>query len=190
MVCLLIAEALLLQARADARAEQHRVEGLRQVVLRAELDAPHHAVHLVERRDHQDGQLPQRRVALELPEHLVAVDAGHHDVEQDQVDGRRRVTPEGLERGLPVGGRVHREAFTDEATGQEIAITLVVVDNQDDPSGCLVRGGGARPVAPGTRRCPRVPGAEKLRQTVRGLRDAREVRKQLSGAEHLGTPRE
>ena len=40
---LLVAQALLLEARADARLEQHRIDRLGQVVLGAELDAAHDA---------------------------------------------------------------------------------------------------------------------------------------------------
>ena len=46
---LLIAQALFLQARADARLEQHGIDGLRQVILRAELDATHDVVETLQR---------------------------------------------------------------------------------------------------------------------------------------------
>ena len=83
-----VAQPLLLQTRADPRPQQHRLEGLREVVLGAELDAPHHALELIEGRDHEHGNVAQGRVALHALEELVAVEAGHHHVEEGQVDGR------------------------------------------------------------------------------------------------------
>jgi hypothetical protein len=44
---LLVVQSLLLQASADAGPQQHRIERLGQVVLRAHLDAAHHALQLV-----------------------------------------------------------------------------------------------------------------------------------------------
>ena len=71
---LLIAPALLLEAGADARLQQHRLERLGQVVLGAELDAAHHAVEVVERRDHDHRDVAQPGIVLEAPQHLEAVD--------------------------------------------------------------------------------------------------------------------
>src|SRR5205814_917046 len=47
-----VAEPLLLEARADSRAQQYRVEGLREIVVGAELDTPNDALGLVECREH------------------------------------------------------------------------------------------------------------------------------------------
>ena len=87
MARLLVVQALLLQAGADPRLQEHRVERLGQVVLGAELDAAHHAVHLVQRRDHEDRDVAQRGIGLEPLEHGIAVQVRHHDVEQHEVDG-------------------------------------------------------------------------------------------------------
>src|SRR5579864_3232225 len=65
----------------DARRELHHVEGLRQIVVRAELQAEHLVDHLAPGREHDDG----RRDAL-LPGIATDVEAacpGQHDVEQD-----------------------------------------------------------------------------------------------------------
>src|SRR5262249_34899317 len=48
-LALLVAEALLLQARVDSRLEQHGVDRLREVVLSTHLEASNDAVQLVER---------------------------------------------------------------------------------------------------------------------------------------------
>ena len=61
---LLIAQALLLEAGADPRPEQHAVERLRQIVLGAELDAADHALDLVHGRDHDHRDVAQRGSAF------------------------------------------------------------------------------------------------------------------------------
>ncbi len=83
LALLLIPQALLLQAGADAGAQQHRIEGLAEIILGATLDAAHHAVNLVERGNHDHRNIAQRGVGLHLTEDLVAVDLRHHDVQQD-----------------------------------------------------------------------------------------------------------
>ncbi len=90
-----VVPALLLQARPDPRLEQHRIEGLGQVVLGAELDAAEHAVELVEGRDHDHRQVAKRGVGLDLPEHAIAVELRHHDVEQDEIDRLLGQHPQG-----------------------------------------------------------------------------------------------
>ena len=77
-----VAQPLLLQARIEARAQQHRVEGLGQIVFRAHLDAAHRVVDLVDRGNHDDRDIAQVGVALDSLQHLEAVQPGHDDVEQ------------------------------------------------------------------------------------------------------------
>ena len=52
-----VAQPLALQRGADARAQQDRIERLGQIVFGAGLDAAHHAVDLVERRNDDDGDV-------------------------------------------------------------------------------------------------------------------------------------
>ena len=61
---LLVAKALLLEARCDSRVQENRVDRLRQVILGAHLDALDDAVQLVEggRHDHRD--VPQALIEL------------------------------------------------------------------------------------------------------------------------------
>ena len=47
-----VVQPLLRQARVDPRAQDHRIERLREVVVGAGLDAANDAVDLVDRRDH------------------------------------------------------------------------------------------------------------------------------------------
>jgi hypothetical protein len=85
---LLIAQPLLLEARADARLEQHRIDGLRKVVLGAQFDAAHYALDAFERRRDENGQVAQLEVVLQLLEYLEAVHLRHLHVEQ-KVNGSR-----------------------------------------------------------------------------------------------------
>ena len=83
-----IPELLLLQARPDPRAEQHRVERLGQVVRRSPLNAADHAVHLIQAGDDDDRDRPQLRIRLHPLQHRVAVHLRHHHVQQHQVERR------------------------------------------------------------------------------------------------------
>ena len=88
---LLVAQALLLQAGADARLQQHRVHRLGQVVLGAQLDAAHDAVQPFERpRSRSPAGRAAARSACQLLQHLEAVHLRHLDVEQQQVEGLAR----------------------------------------------------------------------------------------------------
>ena len=139
MALLLVVEPFLLQACAHPRLQQHGVEGLAEVIVGAELDAPHHAVHLVQRGDHEHGDVAPRGIALDPLEHGIAVQVRHHDVEEDEVDGRPR---EHVEARLPPRGGEHLVALTAEAPGQHVAVLLAVVHHQDDAAARRRRGRG------------------------------------------------
>ena len=62
------------------------LKGLAEIIFRAHLDAASDAVFLVQRRQHDDRRLAQRRVALELGQHLEAVQPGHDHVQHHQVE--------------------------------------------------------------------------------------------------------
>ena len=70
----------------------------------------------------------ERRVALHDLEHLVAGELGHHDVEQHEVE---RLLRQSLERLASVLGDVHGVPIAPQTPRQEIAIHLVVVDDED-----------------------------------------------------------
>ncbi len=83
---LFVTPTLLRQARIDARFQQHRVERFGQIVRRAQLDAPHHTVEFVERRNHDDGNIAQTRIVLQLLQGRVTVELGHQHVEQHEIE--------------------------------------------------------------------------------------------------------
>ena len=125
----LVAQPLLLERGAEPSLEQHRVERLEQIVDRAELDAAHHAVHLVERRDHDHRKIAQTRLILEPVQHPIAVDLRHHHVEQNQVEF---LTAEPRDRFLAVvGGLDPGVAFELEIEREGVAVVVVVIDDQD-----------------------------------------------------------
>ena len=71
------------------RAQQHRIERLRQIVLRAALDAAHDAGDVVERGDHDHRNVLRVLRALEALECLVSVHPRHHHVQQHHVERLR-----------------------------------------------------------------------------------------------------
>src|SRR5207245_7026330 len=82
----LIVESLFLETSTDPGLKKHWVERLGEVVLGAELDAPHHTVDLVERRDHENRDIAKHGIGLQLLEHGVPVEIRHHHVEQDEIE--------------------------------------------------------------------------------------------------------
>ena len=91
----------------DARQQLARIEGLGQIVVRPHLEPERLVGDGGQRSGHQDRGRGKRGVLLHALDHLVPVDAGHHDVEQQDVDGaavRPRATKH-LQRVL-AGARV------------------------------------------------------------------------------------
>ena len=118
----------LLESRTDPRAQQHRVERLRQVVLGAGLDAAHRAVELVEGRDHDDRNVPRARIGFEPAEHVEPVHPRHHQIEQHEVEalgGGQR------ERRSAVFGEADPVSFAYQPARQEIAVRRDIVDDED-----------------------------------------------------------
>ena len=83
-----VVEPLLGQPCVDPRAEDHGVERLREVVVGAGLDAADDALGLVDCGDHDHRHVLRARCRLEPLEHRDAVELGHDDVEQHDVDSR------------------------------------------------------------------------------------------------------
>ena len=66
-------------------------------------------------------------VGLEMPQNLIAVQLGHHDVEEQQVESLR---PDHLQGLAPVLGGGRRIALAPESAGEHVAVDLVVVDDE------------------------------------------------------------
>ena len=123
-----VVQQLAVQARVHPRAEDHRIERLGQEVLGAHLDASDDALGVIDAADHDHGQVTELLVALDALQHLDAVHAGHHEIEQDDVG---TILGEHGEGGLPVAGGRRRMPLAFEGGGQETTVQRVVIDHQD-----------------------------------------------------------
>jgi len=112
----------------DARHELEVVDRLGEEVVRAGLQAPHAVGGLVERRHHDDGDMGGARIGLQPLADLETVDAGHHDVEQDEID--LRALADG-QRIVAVLGRQHVEIFGEQPRFEQLHIGRNVVDDED-----------------------------------------------------------
>ena len=131
----LVVQPLPFQAGAEARLQQHLIERLEQVIDRTELDAAYDAGHLVERRDHDDGQVVQAPLILQPAQHLIAVDLRHHHVEQDDVEAFL-VQPR--DRLLSVLGDLDiGVALQLEIERERVAVVVVVIDDEDAGAGVV-----------------------------------------------------
>jgi hypothetical protein len=166
---LLVVQPLLLQAGADARLQQDGIERLAQVILGAELDAAHHAVHVIERGDHEHGHRSQRGITLELLQHGVPVEVGHHHVEQHEVHGRPR---QRVERRAPAGRRLHVVALAPQAASEHVTVVVVVVDDQDHGPRRGRRSAGMRRGLRSGRRSLGAAGVQQRGEAVGGGPDA------------------
>jgi hypothetical protein len=111
--------------RADAREELARMEGLREVVVRAHLE-PDDAVHVLAARgkhEHGDAALRAQLAAEREP-----VDARQHEVEHDEV---HRALLDRAHELAPVGQHRARKPFLLQVLRDERAESRVVVDDQD-----------------------------------------------------------
>ena len=121
-------QALARQAGVDARPQQNGIERLREVILRARLDAADHALVVVDRGDHDHGDVAQRGIALHLTEHLEPVHARHDDVEQHEIDVA------GAQRGQRLDAVLRGRdamALALQAAPQDGTVERVVVNDED-----------------------------------------------------------
>src|SRR6266487_4242235 len=123
-----LVETLLRQCGVDPSAQENRIEGLGEVILGADLDTADDSVDLVDRRDHDHRHVLKHGIALQSLEHRDAVELGHDDVEQDNVE---RILAQDLERLLAVCRGADPVALLLEAAGQEHPVERVVVDDED-----------------------------------------------------------
>src|SRR4029077_18376576 len=94
---------------------------------------PHDAVDLLAARgEHDDRYARGGGVALEQAGELEAVDAGEHQVEQDEV---RRLAAEGLEAAVTAQRDLHREPLFFQVVLQHLGDVGLVLDEQN-PFSC------------------------------------------------------
>jgi hypothetical protein len=143
------------QHRPHAGEELARAEGLRQVVVGAELEAEHPVDLIALRGQHDDRH---GGLASELPREPEPVLARHAHVEEDQVDAPGHERRPHL---APVGCADHVEIVFREVLADHLADGGVVVDGED----ALLHGGRAR--GRGGKSLSQFPGG---RNRPRGLR--------------------
>ncbi len=117
--------------------ELARIEGLRQIVVCANLEAGDLVEVVVAGRQHQDGQsvrLP------DAPANLEPVEIGEHQVEDDK---RRRLGGDKGQRLAAACRHTHREAVLAQVGGDERRDRLLVLD---DENGLHVRGHHPPPI--------------------------------------------
>ena len=123
----LVLQRLDAQQRAHAREQLGLVDGLRQEIVGAGLDALDPLLLRVERRDEHDRQERGGGVGAQPTTHVVARQARHHDVEQHEIG---RVGRDLGERFFAVHGRRDRVALDREQVGQQLDVVRRVVDHQ------------------------------------------------------------
>ncbi len=111
-----------------ARHQRHLVDRLGQILVGAGVEPGDHVRAVGFGGDQNDGHERQLRIGLEPAAHLDAVELRHHDVEQDEVGQMLRG---GGERLLAVGGLQQLIALRREPRHQDVAVGLVVVDDQN-----------------------------------------------------------
>ena len=64
----------------NPRAEQYRIDRLEQIIFGADFQTPHNAWNLVQCRNDDDGDFPQRWIRLNALQHLESVKLRHQHV--------------------------------------------------------------------------------------------------------------
>ena len=118
--------------RFGARQRDGEVDGLRHVVVRAELERLHDVVVLRERRDHDHGERSRSMLLPDARQHLKAVDARHHHIQQHEIKG---LLGDELEGAEAVAGFDDLVAPPLKASRQNGAIFGHVIDDQES-RGC------------------------------------------------------
>ena len=117
---------LRLQQRAHPRLHLQDLERLGEVVVRPQLEAARLVLDVLQRAQEHDGDLAGGGVRAQPPAHLVAVDPGHHDVEQQQVRG---APLHRAQRRFPVQGDAQLEVPA-QGLHQHVHVGLDVVHDQ------------------------------------------------------------
>jgi hypothetical protein len=166
-----VAQGLEAEEVADAREQLALVDGLGEEVVAARVLGAHPRVAVAVGRDEHHRQLGPARVGAQAAAGLHAVDAGHHHVEEHEVD---RAGVEGLEARLAARGLDGGVALGGEDGVEQHAVARLVVDDEDDRGGHAgASRGAARRVRvntdprPGALRSVRVPSMWRTRARVR-----------------------
>ena len=123
----LVLELLAPDLRAHARPQHVEVARLGDVVVGAGAETLDHRCAILDRGQHDDGNVAHARRGLDAPAGLLAADARHQQVEQNAVD---RLDGEQLERLLAGAGENHLVAVRAQGVGELLQIGVAVVDRE------------------------------------------------------------
>jgi hypothetical protein len=123
-----LTQKLFFQTRADAGAEQNRVERFGKIILGAGFDAANDTFQLIDGGNHDDGDMTGLRISFELLQNAKAVEPWHHRVEQDNVEGP---VADEIQCLSAVGGGFHFHSLALQAAGEHVAVALVVIRDED-----------------------------------------------------------
>ena len=124
----LVGQLLDPQHRLDPGGERGLVDRLGQIFVGARLEPGDDVLAVGLRGDQDDRRERQIGIGLDLPAGFDAVDLRHHDVEQDQI---RMMLPGGGDRLLAIGRFDELVALPPEAGAEDVAIGLIVVDDEN-----------------------------------------------------------
>jgi hypothetical protein len=116
------------QLRLRPGQQDLEVERLGDVVVGAQGEGADDVLGLVLGGGHDDRQLRRRVRPADALQHLQPAHAGHHHVQQDQVE--RGLDGDQVQGRLPVLGRDRDVPVPGEAAGEHLAVGLDVVDDQ------------------------------------------------------------
>ena len=117
------------QQRAHAREQHGQRERLGQIVVGAQVEAAHDVARRVTR-----GQQQHRHVTVvraQPRDDVEAGDPGQHHVEEHQIDRRRALVREALERRLAAIGDLHAVALGLQVEGQAAREVLLVLNEEN-----------------------------------------------------------
>ena len=116
------------QHRTHARDERVLINRLGQVFIRSRFQAGDDVLRVGAGGDENDRDESDAWIASQPPARLEPVHPRHRHVEQDQVG---RIAAHRFQRLRPIGGFRRRIALRAKARGEDRAVVLVVVDDQD-----------------------------------------------------------
>jgi hypothetical protein len=119
------------QMRADARQRHGGRDRLGQVIHRTKAEAALLIGGVIERRDEDDRDIPRQGVLAQFAQHLVAVHARHHHIEQDEVG--LRVCACHPQRALTGIGGAHPVVRLQQLPQEEQVLRHVVDDQNGGP---------------------------------------------------------
>ena len=124
----LVVQLLQAQHGLHPRHQRRLVDRLGEIFVGAGFEPGDDVLGVGLGRAQDDRRERHRRIVLDPLADLDAVDLRHHDVEQDQVG---QMLLGGGERLFAVGGLLEVVAVRAEPREQDVAVGLVVVDDQD-----------------------------------------------------------